>query len=79
MNTSQTINLTINNIFPDHIFLRKWDLSGGMSAQMTAFELLQPNGSTKKMILRTPSDLVLRNNPSVVKNEFSFLKFLKKK
>ncbi len=45
---------------------------------MTAFELIQPDGSTKKVILRTPSKLVLRNNHSAVENEFKLLKLLKK-
>jgi aminoglycoside phosphotransferase (APT) family kinase protein len=75
---NQKFDVIFNEIFPQSHCDRKWDLSGGMSAQMTAFELTQPDGTTKKMIMRIPSDGVLQNNPSIVENEFNLLKFLRK-
>lgn len=40
-------------IDPQSKLLRTWSLKGGISAQMTAFEVLLPDGQTKKMIRRS--------------------------
>ncbi|MAT43644.1 MAG: hypothetical protein CL609_15005 [Anaerolineaceae bacterium] len=77
MSTTETFNVIFNDIFPNSHLHRKWDLSGGMSAQMTAFELNQPDGTIQKMIMRVPSENVLQNNPTIVENEFKLLKFLR--
>ena len=56
--------------------LRAWPLKGGVSAQVTALETLQPDGQTKKMIVRKPGDIDLKHNPHVAANEFKLLQLL---
>lgn len=43
-------------IYPQSKLLRTWNLTGGFSTQMTAFEVVLPNGQTKKMIRRCWQD-----------------------
>jgi aminoglycoside phosphotransferase (APT) family kinase protein len=60
-------------IAPGSTLLRAWPLQGGISAEMTAFELQYPDGQLRKMILRRPSEQVLQLNPRAAENEFRVL------
>ena len=53
--------------------LQAWDLEGGSSAGMIAFEIELPDGQTKRMIVRRPSDGSLKRNPHAATNEFKVL------
>lgn len=63
-------------INPQYQLLRMWQLAGGSSAQMTAFEVLLPDGKTRKLILRQRRETVLRENPQAVVHEYRLLKDL---
>ncbi len=44
-----------------------------LSAQMTALELMLPDGQTKKMIVRRPGDATLKRTPHAAAHEFKLL------
>ena len=66
----------LQKIDPQSKLLRAWALKGGVSAQVTALETLQPDGQTKKMIIRKPGDVDLKHNPHGAANEFKLLQLL---
>jgi aminoglycoside phosphotransferase (APT) family kinase protein len=57
--------------------LRAWPLKGGISAQMTALEIEQPDGRTKKLIVRQPGEASLRQNPAAAADEFKLLRIVR--
>lgn len=65
-------------IAPQSNLLRRWPLKGGISAQMTAFEVLQPNGQPKKMIRRSrlPRDKSLAELRDATAKEFKTLQLM---
>jgi len=60
----QRIARLAQKMIPGGKLLRACRLSGGISAQMTAFELLLPDGQRQKMILRQPGGNAYRQNPA---------------
>lgn len=56
--------------------LRIWELKGGVSAQVTAFEMECSDGQTKKMIVRRHGEVDLKQNPHVAADEFKLLQIL---
>jgi aminoglycoside phosphotransferase (APT) family kinase protein len=61
---------------PGSRLLRAWPLNGGISARMTAFEIEQPDGRTKRWIVREPGEGTLRQNPAATADEFKLLQTL---
>lgn len=57
--------------------LRTWELKGGVSAQVTALEIEQPDGLTKSMVVRLHGDADLKQNPHVAADEFRLLQILR--
>jgi aminoglycoside phosphotransferase (APT) family kinase protein len=43
---------------------------------MTALEIERPDGQTKRMVVRQPSDEVLRQNPRAAQDEFRLLQLM---
>ena len=66
----------IHKIDPQSKLLRTWELQGGVSARVTALEIVQPDGQTKKMIVRQHGDVDLKHNPHVAADEFKLLQVL---
>jgi len=60
-------------IAPGNTLLRTWPLQGGISAEMTVFEIQHPDGQINKIILRRPSLQVLERNPHAAEHEFKVL------
>lgn len=60
-------------VAPGSTLLRSWPLQGGISAQMTAFEVQRPGGQSRKMILRRPSEQALQFDPCSAEDEFRVL------
>ena len=60
-------------VVPHGDLRRTWPLSGGISATMTACEVAAPDGQLMRLIVRRPSDGVLRRNPSAARDEFRLL------
>ncbi|MBL7200938.1 MAG: phosphotransferase [Anaerolineae bacterium] len=57
--------------------LRTWPLDGGVSAQMTAFEIALPDGQTRKMVVRRHGGVDLEQNPNIAADEFKLLRILR--
>jgi aminoglycoside phosphotransferase (APT) family kinase protein len=72
----QKFELVVQRIDPQSKLLRTWELKGGVSAQVTALETLQPDGQTKKMIVRQHGARDLKHNPQVAADEFKLLQLV---
>ncbi|HEU0001839.1 MAG TPA: phosphotransferase [Ktedonobacteraceae bacterium] len=66
----------VQKIYPPSRLLRAWKLQGGVSAQVTALEIEQPGGQTKKMIVRQHGEVDLKHNPHIAADEFKLLQVL---
>ncbi len=66
----------VRKIDPQSKLLRTWELKGGVSAQVTALEIEQPDGQSKKMIVRQHGPVDLKTNPQVAADEFKLLRIL---
>jgi aminoglycoside phosphotransferase (APT) family kinase protein len=67
----------VQRIYPQGRLLRTWQLDGGVSAQMTAFEFALPDGQTRKMIVRRHGGVDLEQNPNIAADEFKLLRILR--
>lgn len=63
----------VQQIAPQSRLLRTWPLKGGISAEMTAFEIAHRDGKTQRMIVRRPGEETLQHNPQAAANEFNLL------
>jgi aminoglycoside phosphotransferase (APT) family kinase protein len=63
----------VQTVAPQSTLLRVWPLQGGISAQMTALELQEPDGRTYRWIVRRPGAGALRRNPQAAAHEFKLL------
>jgi aminoglycoside phosphotransferase (APT) family kinase protein len=52
---------------------RAWDLTGGVSAQVTALEIERPDGASRRVVVRRHGERDLRQNPNVAADEFRLL------
>lgn len=66
----------ISKIDPGSKLLRAWDLKGGISAQVTALEILLANGEKRKIIVRQHGEMDLKQNPRIAVDEFKLLNLL---
>lgn len=66
----------VQRIHPHSKLLRTWRLEGGVSAQVTALEILLPNHQTKKMIIRQYGKVDLQRNHHLAADEFRLLHIL---
>jgi len=64
-------------IAPRGKLVRTWQLKGGISAEMTALEIAQPNGQTSRMIVRRPGEATLRRNARAAEHEFKLLQIMR--
>lgn len=67
----------VQKFAPQSKLLRVWELKGGISAQVTALEIEQPDGQTRQMIVRQHGEVDLKHNPQVAANEFKLLHILR--
>jgi aminoglycoside phosphotransferase (APT) family kinase protein len=63
----------VHKIAPGSKLLRTWRLTGGISAGMTALEVEQPDGQTRRLIVRRPAEAALQRNPRAAHGEFRLL------
>src|SRR5690349_8483401 len=61
---------------PRGTLLRAWPLQGGVSAQVTALEVMLPDGRTKKLVVRRHGAADLKRNPDAAADEFKLLRLL---
>lgn len=71
-----TLEQLVQQIDPQSRLLRSWSLIGGISAQMTALEMVLPDGQTKKLVLRRPGAATLKRNPNAAADEFRLLQIM---
>jgi aminoglycoside phosphotransferase (APT) family kinase protein len=67
----------VRRIDPRSRLLRTWELKGGVSAQVTAFEIERPDGRTERLIVRRHGARDLNRNPQIAADEFRLLELLK--
>ena len=72
----QKFDQLVRMIVPQGRLLRIWPLKGGISAEMTAFEVEYPDGRTRRMILRRPADRTLERSPHAARDEFELLQIM---
>ena len=65
-----------NEIVPGGTLLRAWDLTGGISAEMTALEVEGPDGTRSCMIVRQHGEADRQGNPNIATDEFRLLQIL---
>jgi aminoglycoside phosphotransferase (APT) family kinase protein len=73
---NQKFEQIIQKIDPHSKLLRTWPLTGGVSAQVTAIEIVQADGHTQKMIVRRHGERDLKRNPRLATDEFKLLHLL---
>jgi len=66
----------VQKLDPHARLLRTWPLKGGVSAQVTALEIEQPIGQTRKLIVRQHGPTDLNHNPNIAADEFKLLQIL---
>ncbi len=66
----------VYKIDPHSKLLRVWELEGGVSARVTALEIVRADGHTQKMLVRQHGDADLKRNPQVAASEFKLLQLL---
>jgi hypothetical protein len=59
-------------IEPGSTLLRTWELKGGVSAQVTAFEIERPNGRTERLIVRRHGAADLKRNPHIARVPYDY-------
>jgi len=62
---------------PGSTLVRTWPLAGGASAQVTAFELRNADGSTERFVVRRHRARDLARDPEIAAHEFSVLEIVR--
>lgn len=76
LDVAQQLEQVVRKVAPHSNLLRTWTLKGGISAQMTALEVLLLEGQTQKMIIRRPGERALQLNPHAAADEFAILQIV---
>ncbi|HEX2913415.1 MAG TPA: phosphotransferase family protein [Chloroflexia bacterium] len=63
-------------IDPQSSLLRAWQLHGGVSARVTALEIMKPGGQVQTMVARQHGETDLKQNPQIAADEFRLLQTL---
>lgn len=77
MNEAQEFQQLVQQIAPDSKLVRLWELTGGVSAQVTALEIEHVDGRREKMVVRQHGNADLKANPQIAADEFKLLQQLK--
>jgi aminoglycoside phosphotransferase (APT) family kinase protein len=72
----QTFEALTRRIDSRSKLLRTWELKGGVSAQMTGFEIELDDGRTERLIVRRHGARDLNRNPDVAAHEFRLLQLV---
>ncbi|MBA2680337.1 MAG: phosphotransferase [Ktedonobacteraceae bacterium] len=67
----------VQKIDPGSRLLRTWNLTGGVSAQVTGLGIESSDGQMQKMIVRQHGELDLKHNPYIAADEFNLLHLLR--
>ncbi|GAB4579390.1 MAG: hypothetical protein Fur0022_21280 [Anaerolineales bacterium] len=66
----------LQTLAPNHRLLRTWNLTGGVSAQVTALEILTPTGETHRWVARQHGTRDHTRNPHLAADEYQLLQLL---
>ena len=66
----------VHRVDPAGKLLQFWPLTGGVSAQVTALEVLRSDGQIQKMVVRQHGPVDLEQNPLIAADEFRLLQYL---
>lgn len=66
----------ILKIDPRSRLLHTWELTGGVSARVTALEIERPDGLHRKLVVRQHGLTDLQRNPNIAADEFNLLQIL---
>ncbi|MFN8376644.1 MAG: phosphotransferase [Anaerolineae bacterium] len=69
-------NQVVRRFYPQSRLLRVWPMTGGVSAQVTALEIVHADGQTQKLLIRQHGALDLQHNPHIAADEFKLLNLL---
>lgn len=75
--TNTQFERLVHQIDPHSQLLRTWQLTGGVSAQVTALEIVRADGQHQKLVVRQHGEADLRSNPNIAADEFRLLGVLK--
>lgn len=75
-NEKDAIAQGIQRLAPGSKVLRSWPLHGGVSAQVTAVEVVQPDGQSWKLLIRCHGLRDRQRNPLIATTEFRLLQLL---
>lgn len=73
---NQRFAMLIQRIDPAAHLRRRWRLAGGVSAEITALEIEQPDGGIEKLVVRLHGETDRSQNPNIAKDEFAVLQTL---
>jgi aminoglycoside phosphotransferase (APT) family kinase protein len=74
--THHQLTEVVQQLHPDATLIRTWVLRGGISAQMTALEVMRGDGTRHKLIVRQPNARTLQLNPRAAADEFRLLQIV---
>src|SRR5690554_4460022 len=77
MNEAQEFQQLVQQIALNSKLVRLWELTGGVSAQVTALEIEHVDGRREKMVVRQHGNADLKANPQIAADEFKLLQQLK--
>lgn len=63
-------------VVPNGRLQRTWSLDGGMSARLTALEVVLPDGQKQTLVARQPNPAALRHDPQAATVEYRLLQLL---
>lgn len=63
----------VQRVEPESRLLHAWEMTGGVSAQVTALEVARPDGSTRKLLVRRHGPVDLQHNPQIAADEYRLL------
>jgi aminoglycoside phosphotransferase (APT) family kinase protein len=63
----------VQRIDPQCTLLRTWLLTGGVSAEITALEVMRADGRTTKLIVRRHGEVDRAHNPHIARDEYRLL------
>lgn len=67
----------VRKLDPANTLVRKWELTGGVSAQVTALEIKRGDGTVQKVVVRQHGEADLRHNPKIARDEFRLLELVR--
>lgn len=77
INESDALAQLAQRVAPGSQLLRTWPLQGGVSAQVTALEVVHPDGKQQNLLVRLHGVCDRQRNPQIAMTEFTLLQLLR--